>query len=615
MSQILEDNISLLTVTDSRLVFNDGFAYKVISGGEEHTFRAFTPTSSSTNGLSFSCIPPSDIIAFSRECFINLVCSIQLTAVSTAAGQRLVDVNRCGLRQFPVSSIIDNCSITINGAKINVQLARQIHYLGKYFHNDVEIGNTFLSGSPSAPDQSQEYADLLGSVRNPLSNMYQTPINNYIGRQNGWTCARNDLSTAAGQQLTAIVNINVFEPIFLNPMQYKHASSSFLHVNTFDVNLTFLATWPNRIWSSMGAAAGNTAVNILPNSITGTINGVGSNSQCLFLTEFITPPQTMRLPKVLKYNYSEINPYVSSWPSVPAHTSTVIQSNQIQLATVPRAIYIVVKQNFNTLSQDCQQTDSFFSIEQLRIQWNNKDSIFSSANNFQLYSMCTESGLNYNFREFAGEKVVSQFRLDGPGPVSAEQGFYPLGSVICLRMGIDIPCSELTSPGVVGNYSLSMQVSCTNLKNYAVQPELYITTQVDGILSLAMAYANVKTALLTPSNVFAAIDSQRQSPIGTHEVSGMQGGDVWSTVKNAFSSANDFLRKHKILSTGAQALREILPYIPAVGPLAGTLTGVAARGLQRLGYGEDYEQEGGVRTGGARMQRQHMSKMAKRVMY
>lgn len=612
--QVLDDNINLLAVTDSRLVFNDKFAYKVISGGQEHTYRSFTPTSSSTNGLTFSCIPPSDLIAFSRQCYINLVCSITIQAVSTASGQRIVEENRCGLRQFPVSSIIDNASLTLNGQKMNIQLARQIHPLGKYFFNDVEVANTFLSASPSAPDQSQEYSDLVASVRNPLNAFYQTPINGYIGRQNGFTVSQNSESTAAGQLLTSVININVFEPLFINPFQFKHASSSFLHINTFDVNLTFLTTWPNRIWSAVNAAGGASNVTIPINSITGTINGVGSNAQCLFLTEFITPQETMLLPRVLKYNYTELNPYITSASSVPAHTSTVIQSNSLQLSTVPRAIYIWVRQNFNLLSQNCHETDSYFSIEQLRIQWNNKDSIFSSANNLQLYSMCVESGLNCNFREFSGEAIPKTYRRDAPAVPSAQTQIYPIGSVICLRMGIDIPLDALTSVGCVGNYSLSMQVNCTNLKNYAVTPELYISTQVDGMLTLAMAYANVKTALLTPSNIFAAIDAQRKAPISTNDVNELSGGDFWESLKNSLSDAHKFLRKHKILSTALAGARELLPFVPAVGPLAGTLTGVAAKSLDRLGYGYD-EDYGGVRSGGARMPRKQLSKMSKRVMY
>jgi len=611
--QILDDNINLMAVTDSRLVYNDQFTYKVISGGQEHTYRFFTPTSSSTNGLTFSCIPPSDLIAFSRQCYVNFQGSITLQATSTAGGQQIAEVNKCGLRQFPVSSIIDNASLTLNGQKMNIQLARQVHPLGKYFFNDMEVSNTFLSGSPSTPDQFQNYDDGLLSTRNPLNGFFSTPINGYIGRANGFTVSRNDLSTAAGQTLTAIVNINVFEPIFMNPFQFKHASSSFLHINTFDVNLTFLNTWPNRIWSMMTAGAG--AMNIIPNSITGTINGIGSSGQCLFLTEFITPQETAILPKVLKYNYTELQPYITSTGSAIApHASTVIQSNVVQLSTVPRAIYIWVRQNFNELSQNCHLSDSFFSIEQLRIQWNNKDSIFSSANNLQLYSMCLESGLNMSFPEFSGQAMVKAYRKDAPGVPAAQSQVYPIGSVICLRFGIDIPCDPMTSPGCVGNYSLSMQVNCTNLRDVAIIPELYISTQVDGLLTLAMAYGNIKTAILTPSNVFAAIDAQRATPIGTHEISNLKGGDFWESLKNTASDVHKFLRKHKILSTAAMAAREILPYIPAIGPLAGTLTGVAAKSLDRFGYGAD-ECDGGVRSGGARMPRRNLSKMSRRVMY
>ena len=602
--QILDDNVSLIPVIDSRLNFKDQYTFQVRSGGSDHTYRKYAPTSVSSNNVQFNVIPPNDLTATSRQVYMNFVGDITISAVSTAAGQQLVRVGHDGLRQFPISSIIDNMATTLNGQKMNIQLSRIIHPLAKYYFNDAETANTFLSASPGVADQAQNYEDLTPSNRNPLNPFSSSIPGGYMGRCNGFDVTRNDLSTASGQTLVATIHIDVIEPIFQNPWQFKHSSAALCHLNTFDLNATFITSWANRIWSH---AIDNSGIAIVPNSIVGSVS-----QDCGLYVEFITPQEIATIPKMLKYNFSDFNYYITTPAPFAPQEKRFIQSNQIQLSVVPRNVYVWCRLNYNSLIQSCQETDTYFSISSVKIFWNNKDSIFSSASPVQLYSMALEKGYTVDYYSHIGKKMITNYVKNTPGTPAAETGFYPCGSVLCFEFGRDIPCDAMTAPGSIGNYNFSMQVEVTNLKSTTITPELYITTCVDGMLSLATAYGRTNTALLTPTDTFAVIS--KSGPIlTTNDLLGQQGagGDFWDSLKNTgadilkfLDPVNKFLKRSKLLSTGtfiANTLGVPIPGLP-----------VATKVLEKMGYGMD---EGGVRSGGAKMNRKHLSKMSHRMIY
>ena len=272
--------------------------------------------------------------AVSRKIYIYFTCRLTITGTSTAANQACVAVGGSGLRAYPLSSIIENTSLTINGSKMNIQAARVIHPMSAFCHCDFQTNDTFLSGEPTCPDQTQSYDDLapLGA-RNPLKMFYDSQVNGWQGRTNNFVVVRNDTSTAGGQALTAIVDVAVISPLYLSPLQYKHSTSSFIHVNTFDIQLQLLATWPNRIWSSSPAATG---INIPLNSIQGQINGATSFSSqlgnnCLLFTEYLTPSVIEKVPRMLSYNYVDVQNYITNGPTFAPYASGQVQSNAFQI--------------------------------------------------------------------------------------------------------------------------------------------------------------------------------------------------------------------------------------------------------------------------------------------
>ena len=114
--------------------------------------------------------------------------------------------------------------------------------------------------TPTCPDQSQNYSDLIGSIRSPLQGYGDSNDESVMSRGGFayWEIVSNPVSTGAAQALTAVVDLAVCEPLFLlSPYFWGCGNgSAFFNVTTMDFNITFLGLAGNRVWShdtSLGA--------------------------------------------------------------------------------------------------------------------------------------------------------------------------------------------------------------------------------------------------------------------------------------------------------------------------------------------------------------------------
>ena len=82
-------------------------------------------------------------------------------------------------------------------------------------------------------------------------------------------------------------------------------------------------------------------------------------------------------------------------------TWQTIQSSNIQLDCVPDKLIIFVRKPVANLS--CFDTDSYLTIKQISINWNNQAGLLSSMSPEQLYRNSILSGLgNLTWDEFCG---------------------------------------------------------------------------------------------------------------------------------------------------------------------------------------------------------------------
>ena len=104
---------------------------------------------------------------------------------------------------------------------------------------------------------------------------------------------------------------------------------------------------------------------------------------------------------------------VSDDGSFPAPESRILYSSSIQLTCIPDKIVVCVRKNIGNLT--CEDADSYATIKNISINFNNQAGLLSSMTPEQLYRNSVQSGLvNMSWDEFCGS-VISCSGVDAGG--------------------------------------------------------------------------------------------------------------------------------------------------------------------------------------------------------
>ena len=169
---------------DSRLRIESKRPYVAVKGSLVNSAQQFNATNVSNNSVQITCNPPSRGIAISRLVFKRFVYDITISGTNAGAGPLLVEgfyAPRC----LPITSTTQSEQITINNSTITQAPISQ--YWGALLHYHNEFKNRFgqFSLAPSMLDQSQNYEDVVNSVRNPLApydnNSYEQTRGGFAG--------------------------------------------------------------------------------------------------------------------------------------------------------------------------------------------------------------------------------------------------------------------------------------------------------------------------------------------------------------------------------------------------------------------------------------------------
>ena len=120
--------------------------------------------------------------------------------------------------------------------------------------------------------------------------------------------------------------------------------------------------------------------------------------------------------------------------SFPSPESRTLYSSSIQLTCIPDKIVVCVRKSIGTLR--CSETDSYLTIKNISINFNNQAGLLSSMTPEQLYIKSVQSGLeNMSWDEFCGS-VISCCGVRG-----SSVGPFPYGPYVGLG-------SNLNGPGI-----------------------------------------------------------------------------------------------------------------------------------------------------------------------
>lgn len=223
-------------------------------------------------------------------------------------------------------------------------------------------------------------------------------------------------------------------------------------------------------------------------------------------------------------------------------------------------MYIFARRDDST--QTAFTSDSYFSLPQrdnpITITWNNQQFLASSSTE-DLYNISTKNGCTMSYSQFVNRT----------------------GSVICLDFGTDIGLESNEAPGMLGNYQLSLNCRFRNTHPTAsITPTMYVVVVYEGVVNINDGAASQMLGVLSPSDILNAKPSPN---VSYREQNDVYGGSFFSKIKDALSSANRFLKQHKVVSSALSLVPD--PRAKAAASIASQLGYGGRRGRRMRGAG------------------------------
>jgi hypothetical protein len=584
--------VNVVECRDPRIILDNKRDYVALKGASDITPKTYTTTNVSQNSISFTTLPPSSNTIVDRKVYLTICVRLTFTGTVPVNGT-LLNINRDAPRAFPISSALDTVGIQINGTKITVDMADVIHALMR-FNSDIKTKSLDYSTTPNMLDQSQSYGDLAAFMRNPLNNYGDSTEQNILGRgASDFVVVANPTNGGINPTtLTSIVDCRFTEPIFmLTPFIFgRYQSGGLYNCTTLDWTFNWLTQAANRFWSHDSSTG--SIITSSTFAFGGQIGGpstIGFNSSPTLLVTWLSPPETSLLgPNTsITYPYFNIERFPTDFTGISPAPNTFVtyQSNNIQLKSIPRRMYIYMRQRNSDLYSNPSNTDTYMAINNVNIQFNNRSGIYSTASQEQLYMTAVKNHCTMSWEEWSGRPLYI-------GTSSFGNQIYGPGSVCCFEFGTDIANqSPIDAPGKNGQFQLQVSVSAANISGQTLNATLYVVPVYEGTFTIPNSGAAlVQIGVLSSSDILEAGKNGYVNYNDVQKVNG--GGDFFSNIKDFFvNKVAPFLRNTKLASNLANV-------IPVVGP-------AISKSIRNLGYGEG-EGEGGVLIGGASMGRERL---------
>jgi hypothetical protein len=475
MSQSAVTKITPVLVKDKRLVWPERPKFGVVASGRLNRYSALPTQTYSTSNITFNAQPPSPMTAISREIKMQVEFMLTFTGTTSATGSgHLLDLHLYDAPRFlPIAQVTQSLAVTMNNVQVNQNNYQVVNALYRCNQADSDY-KWDMSTAPSMPDSVQNYSDVytlpsaLGVARDPLQSAGQ---NSFYPTRGGWqvTVVSNP-NVGQGMPATAVVRFTSCESLVLSPFTTTDDDeAALIGVQNLVVILNLLPDL-SRVWSHSDYSAAST--------ITSTV--VTIPTPPYLLLNFLSPSELEVIPKSVPYSYSSVTTYpTDNISSTPAGASFTMNSQNIQLQSIPRRILVFIRRTDST--QSMTTTDTFARIDSLSITWDNQSGILSEANTQQLYLLSRNSSLNLSFEDW------NQF----------------VGSVLIIDVGRALVLNNAAeAPSLATTKQLSMVVQATNLNTtQAITFSLQIVVISDGIIDIGDNMAIPSSSVLTAKDI------------------------------------------------------------------------------------------------------------------
>ena len=530
--------LEIVSVKAPLIKVNEKRKFPVLKGGAQISYKPVISSSYSNSSMQFTAPPPSPSIFVDRRIHLKVPVTIDFTGTAPV-GQNLIQSGFDAFRAYPLSSIINTLTATINNNASTINMSDVIQPLLRY-NTGRDLAQGKYSTTPSMMDKYQRYESGDQTTINPLAqyaeNTYQTPRGGF------------PMTINSNTNTTASVSAVLTEPLFLSPLLFGQKDrSGFIGVQTMDFNFTFDSNL-GRIWSHSDGS-GSTLI-----TVTVTIG------QPTLLFKYVTPDPLSVIPKSVVYSYYDVQRYPTdaNTPITSGSTATFSSAN-IQVQSIPRRMYIFARQR--NADRTFNSTDTFFSLENISINWNNRAGLLSSASKEDLYLMSKKNGFDGSYAEWSGGPVIREIG-------ASSQKFGTVGSVFCVEFGTDIGLGALETPGMLGTYQLQYNATFKNVNQVdTIIPTLYTIIISEGTFTIQENRSIAQIGVVSKQDV---LDAELAPEVEYDSLDEMYGGNFFSGLKDISNSVLDVAKKAlPIAREGFSIAKDVAPYAAMALPLLG----------------------------------------------
>ena len=457
----MASNLPVVAAYDPHIGKPEGLAWAISHGPSSFTNNQVNSDSLSSQQMQFTINPPDN-------CFLSPYIMVEMTMNFTASattasippGQSVLNYGSTdSLRAYPLHSISNSLTATINNATLSYSPNQFIHEIGRYITQD----SLKASSSPMELDRAQQYSDSFGTMFSPIAGYNSsTPANKMRGC---YAVEATSTPWTVGAATFNAIQMKFREYLMLPPFMFNGAPHSQAMYAVDKLKLVFNFSDLSWAWSHC-TDVGNVALLTFAGSFTApALSTLTAITTATLYYETLAPNAVQAVDRKNLYPLWDRQAYSQNGSAIASGASAVLNSPVINLNVVPERIYVFVKkaQDVNFTQND---SDSYYRINSINIQLGNESTLLSGASFAQLYQMSSDNGLVDSFDEFKSR----------------------IGSVICLGFGDQIQLKPTAARGVTMKDTLQIRVNFTNIdstgrKDTAV-PTLSVVVETAGVLEL-----------------------------------------------------------------------------------------------------------------------------------
>ncbi len=578
----MAESFKTMLVKDSTIAdITPDLGYAVRSGAASHTNQQFPATAQNSSTMIFSVQVPSENIVIGRDMLIETNmgfsfnvgdASYPVTAdsftdskITQGTGNLILQWgNTIALQAFPLSSLMNTASATINNTSVSTNVKDVLPQLLRL--NDSRYLYRFNGMTPSLPDQAyQEYSYGVNAANNPLASynnasydLDQIPrgshyvelyvshygngfevndtgveaaVNNVlIGQSTGTTYLAQSQWASSGeapagetytyynQQWWVVeVKTKVTEPIFISPLTWsspEHNSQGLLGINNMSFNFSLDSTFSRLLSEGSLLTTETASTGVTQSAVRSVVAGAsdlgqdGMFADTQMLLKFLSTQPSDRLDTKNVVPFMDFPRYITNANSsnpIETGAETRLLTNNIQLNQIPDYFLVCVRKPM--VSQTIQDANSFFAIKSISVNLNNASGLLSSATQQDLWKMSMKNGSTQSWAEFSGKQWDS---TDSGGSAVGTTG-----SLLVLAPPYDLSLPDYLTSGSLGNFNFQIQLNVENVSSQSIAPEVQVVCVNSGIFCTQQGVSSVYSGILTREMCLKTKSQKPES--GDHE--------------------------------------------------------------------------------------------------